>query len=169
MILDTNVIFDLSVGNETRRPTEDDSRLVLVPSIQPTLEMQRAHQVMPGSNNIMQTSFVGSGVQSRTNQAANLLLIAQLGAGLWKLHLSIATSFNWASAVGVFGGISIALGYQGGVINLLQRIASVGTFVDRAELQLLLRSTGTLNINTDITGVGQSTDGYLNINAVRVI
>lgn len=169
MIVDGTNNMDLAIGQDRRIPQDGDAQIVIPGTINPVLLTLFPHGLGPGAATILNRSAAYSAQQTRTNQAANLLPFATLAKGLYEFEMQMITAFNYAAAAASFLGCQLMLGYLGVNVELMRRIASNGSFVDYNRMRMLLTAQATLNINTDLTGVGQTADCAVIINVIRVL
>jgi hypothetical protein len=174
VIIQSSHLTDITLGVDGRNIKAQDSNLEIPATILPTIEMLRTHIFSVNDASQKNTSVMNRLQQSRTNQAALTTGMFNLQAGLWIINVVMATQFNWLATPGTFNGIGVELFLSpAAAIPLLRRIASVGCFVDSCRYRFLLNITaaqlGRIQVTTDITGVGQTSDCDVSVSAERIV
>jgi hypothetical protein len=171
LIIDGPITYDLTVGSDRRIPQDGDAQIQVPPSVLPVvLALRKTTFKNSFGNAVPVSSLLVQADVSRVNQAALTQTLTTLAVGLWELELTLATQFNYLSAVGTLNGAHIQLvDAVGTTIRLLSRFANVGTFTDFNRVRLLFDQQATLNLEANLTGVGQNLDARACVNCIRIL
>lgn len=169
MILDTPIITELAGGAGRIIPQDGDAQIYVPPALQPVTEILRPHSVLLSLTVPQVLSFISETAVSRTNQAQATFTMGLLGPGLWDLEITLATWFNFASVAAGFNHVTVQFVIGALTTRMLAQFAVIGAQTNRTKQRLLLRDNCTVQLNTTITGVGQSLDTLASLNAVRIL
>lgn len=169
MIIDGPITFDLTVGADRRIPSFGDGQTLIPPSIQPVVLALRPHTT-PALGEVVSDSFVQSFLITRTNQAGVSTLINTLRPGLWELELTLSSWMNFSETAGLFARIDVEYIFPNATQVGLSRFCLINSsFVDFQRNRILLIRPMSINLRLPLTGVGQSIDALVTINAIRII
>jgi hypothetical protein len=171
VILNQAMVYDLTQGAPRRLPESDDTDMHVPNTIMPVVLALQTHKFFAtGSVAVLQGSAFVSQDVSRLNQAAVSVALLTLGIGLWELELNLTTQFDYVGAVGTLNGAKISSSdAQGTTVNLISRLAAIGTFTDFNRMRFLLNQTCTLNLDVSITGAAQHLDARASVNCIRIL
>ena len=139
--------------------------------VMPVTECLTPHQILPAGATIMETSFLNWQSLTRTNQAQVSSVVSTLKAGLWDIEMLLCTQFNWLGTLALAFGAIAQFDFSGGALvqRAIVRPPTIGAFVDRTQQRILARENFTISITVGLTGVGQTTDVYLTLNAKKIL
>jgi hypothetical protein len=170
MIVDSAINIGLAIGVDRRILNADDTQVQIPSIIMPTLPAMQPTQPFSGAAEILTASTIVSGSSTVTNQAQADTQIITVAKGLWELQFIVNGFFNYATAGGLVVGAALKWTYLGAPIrSFYQRFAAIGTFVDVFTLRYLFQSNAILTMTQGITGVGQTADLIVNLNAIRLL
>jgi len=162
-------VIDLALGADRRIPEEGDAQITIPSLIMPVLLQLKPTRFVQLAVTLQRDSALASLFDSRTNQAQISRDVINIDKGLWEFEISMATSCNFAYVANSDFGVSCDLAYAGFTIPLLKRFFSIGNFNDYNRLRLLLVEPAKIQSNISLTGVGQSADMRLTVNAIRIL
>lgn len=169
MIIDSEVILGLSVGQKTKAVQPGDSQIILPPVIQATVNTQLPVQFAPNATAEQTLSAVVSSNINRTNQARVSTEILTLGPGYWSITADIAAWFDWLHAVATEPDVIVYLTI-GGVDFLFSNIyAIVGTQHRNTTYRFLTRDPMIITHEVSATTVAQHTDSTVFISATKLL
>lgn len=170
MIVQSSVSYDLTLGQTSRVPTQDDTVVQVPPSIQPVVLSLVPHGVrqFPAVNF---NSFFIDGQQGRAPSQALLTSdIATISPGVWELELTLMSWFDYNGAAQTFNHTGVVINYPIGTpITVLARRSSVGSFTDFNRMRVLLTSNAIIQIQNPGTLAAQNNELIATINAIRII
>lgn len=169
MKIDTPLTFGLTVGQDRRIPQDGDAQVEVPPMVLPVALMIHPTSFVVGGG-IVQGSSIVDIFLTLTNGVAVQSNMFILAPGLWELELTLASVFNYNAPLGQADGAEITMEYQNsGNIQILERIAAIGSFTDYNRLRVLLTSNAVIALLLDGNGVGQTVTARGTVNAIRIL
>lgn len=170
MILNSPIIYDLTLGQPQREPTSEDTVMLVPPVIQPVVASTFPHQENLNVSTPFTSSFVIDAAQNRAPAQGQLTtLIATLAPGLWELELILASWFDYNTAAGVGNFNSILITFFGNQRQLLPRIAAIGSFNDYNRVRILTRLDLPVSLRNADTLAAQNNSTRMSMNAIRLL
>lgn len=171
MIIDGVNNLDLGIGAGRRIVEPGDSQQVVPNILLPILLGLRPHALTIVATSIPDRSRIVSAYQSRTNQAAISTVVLNLPPGLYELELgmALASNFTHAFATDADAILTLENSASGFQVFLIAVMASIGTISVSARYRILIHDACTVNMIIGLTGVGQSVDQRVTVNAIRIL
>lgn len=172
MILNRNLIFDLTIGDKLRVPQSGDSDVVIPPSLNLVALTARPHAlttVLPTA--AMDDSFQTETFVARVNQISLLTQIIILQPGLWELALYLACYFDYNPVTPLTFSSAVRIEVQSifGSSMIMARMPAIGSFTDRHQLRYLFTQQTTISLRVPATGLTDDLAAAIAVNAVRVL
>lgn len=172
MILNRNLVYDMTVGDALRSAEVGDNNVTVPPLVMPIVAALRQTSVIPFA--LRFTLLEGSGFTEstllQTNGPGLIQTMMTLGPGVWELEFNMSTVFNYTKVAADLNGASVTLTYQGNVLSLIKRFAILNlSSVDSAKFRFLFTSVAVLNQVIPVTGVGQTCESNCSMNAIRIL
>jgi hypothetical protein len=171
MILNIASIPDLGLGVDSRQMESADS-IVVVPSVITPIVPSAYPTAFAFSDPTIDgiSSYSWSSFQTRTNQAATGIAINGLPKGYWELQWFISLWFNYTGAAGAADEVNIQLRYGGAPITTIYSMfAQIGQFTNAFKTRFLFRDDVAIDLNVPLTGVAESLNIRVCLNAQRLI
>jgi len=169
MIVDKALTFDLTIGVDKRIPVDGDAQVQVPALVMPVCLMIQPTRVSSAAG-VETTSHLAESLLTRAaSLPSTSTTVTTLAAGLWELELSLASWFDFQNTVGLFLRNVIELSYQGFTITLVARLVAPGSFTDYQRLRLLLSSNAGIIHRVPATGVAQTLDSEMMVNAIRIL
>lgn len=168
MIIDGPIAFDMTFGSERRIPQDTDAQVEVPSRVNLVTQSMRLTQ-MPAIAQTMANSWFFSFFITRTNVAGVTTAIMTLLPGLWELEIMLATWSNFVEIAAANSRIDVEYVYSGNTQQALSRILTINSFTDIVRNRLLLNSNLVINLRVPLTGVAQTLEALLTVNAVRVL
>lgn len=169
MIVDSPIVSDMAIGVDRRIMQEGDSQLLLPASIQSVALAIRPTTTGVLTNVVMQQSVFAEAALLLNNSAPATGNLFTLGAGLWELEMTLASKFDFSSAVGTLVSSDIAIVYRGAGRRLLSRLAEIGSYTDYNRMRLLLDTQAVIQVRGGITALAEHMDLLAIVNAIRIL
>lgn len=171
MILDSQLVTEMTTGALRRSVGAEDSVLQIPPGVLITAPATRRAQPSPSTTIPLTESFINYNEHTRTNQAGQSQTLGILAPGAWELELMLASWFNFVNVAGAFAYTNLNLLFPVPVIGitLLAHYAAIGVQTTTIRLRFVLQDNVTLRLSSPTTGVGQSLDVTGFVNAIRLI
>ena len=171
MIVDSQFTYDLTVGQDRRIPADNDAQTFIPAQVSPVvLALQPTVFDSTGGNPTYKNSVIINKSFAQNNAGAFSSDLITLAPGLWELEMTMATQFDFVGTVATLNGAAIRLiDTLATTVNVLKRIAAIGTFTDYNRIRVLLRSATKINAFVGITTVAQHADADICVNAIRII
>jgi len=172
MIIDGPNTIDLAIGTDRRIIEPSDAQLSLPPTLVPVLLNARPHS--PAPTNVT-TVFQGSALSRDTsiNQApssgATSVNVMMLDKGLWELEITLTTLFDYTTTPAIGSAAEWRIFLAGVTMQLLRRMAFIGSFVDYNRVRLLLTSASQINLLAGATAAAQNSYTSGTVNAIKIL
>jgi len=169
MIVDNPSIYDLTIGELKRRPTEGDGSFVIPPTLLPVALFSKPTYYFPTGTTLQTESAIAELNSSRTNQLALTFNVLRLPPGLYELEFSIASAFNFVNLLAA-PDVAFAIDPLNSLtVRVLARYAAVGSFTDYNRLRILSREQFDITVRQEATGAGQTNTVLATVNAIRIV
>lgn len=169
MILQTDLIIGLGIGQSQKLVESGDSNVELESSIQPVLESILPVQFADSGISVMVNSAIVDSEITRTNQALLDNTILTLGPGYWDIDIALAAYFNWAHVAGGIENVDIYALLGNRSFTMVSCYAAIGTQQLTRRMKVLTRNNLVIHHEVGITGAGQTTDTVVFINATKIL
>jgi len=169
MIVDSPLVIEQARGQDKRIIEAGDAQLSLPPVLHSTMELVQPTLFTPGALTVVRVGSMTHITTSRTNQAAASTVFMTLQPGIYNIQLFLSCRFNYTTLPNATPDVSIRLVNAGGsIVTPLAFYAATGMSPALpVQLEVNLIDQTTVELRTELNGVGQTVDALAYCNAVR--
>jgi len=169
MIVDSPLVIELARGQEKRIIEAGDAQLIVPPVLNTSMELVQPTLFNPGALTAVRVGSMSEVSTTRTNQAAASTTFMTLQPGVYNLQLFLSARFNYSTLPNATPDVSIRLVNAGGsIVRVLGFHAANGISAALpVQLEVNLIDVTTVELRTELNGVGQTLDALAMCNAVR--
>lgn len=169
MIIQSDLIIGLGIGQAQRLVEPTDTNVRLLAAVQPQVESILPVQFADSGTTRMVNSAVIDSEITRTNQAASDVIILTLGPGLWDIDINLAVYFNWAHVAAGIENADVYAELGNRSFTMISAYAAAGSQQINRRMRMLIRENLVIHHEVGITGVAQTTDSVVFINAIKIL